>query len=124
MSFKIDLLEPRNLIVIKIEGLFSADDFVEILEQIVHSKDYPSNVNAVYDLTQMSFDNITSGFLQVLNVLAEKYGNARSGAKTAYVCPKDLQFGMARAWEAFVNDVPVKTMVTRSMEEALSWING
>lgn len=124
MSFNIELSGSHHLIVITIEGLFSADEFIEIMEQIVTSKEYPANINAVYDLTRMSFDNISSGFLQSLNILAKKYGNARRGAKTAYVCPKDLQFGMARTWEVFIDDVPVTTMVTRSMEEALSWING
>lgn len=124
MSFSIDFSGPLHPIVITLEGVLTADVFVEMLEQIVNSKEYPSNINAVYDLTQMSFDNINIEFLQSLTVLAKRYGKNRSGAKTAYVCPKDLQFGMARIWEVFVSDLPLETIVTRSMDEALSWING
>ncbi|MDD3814217.1 MAG: hypothetical protein PHZ02_06175 [Desulfocapsaceae bacterium] len=124
MSFSIDFSGPLHPIVITLEGVLTADEFVEIMEQIVNSKEYPSNINAVYDLTHMSFDNITIEFLQSLKVLAKKFGSHRRGAKTAYVCPKDLQFGMARIWEVFVSDLPLETMVTRSMDEALSWIQG
>ena len=70
----------------------------------------------------MFFHNITRDFLKSLAITAAKYAGKRSGAKNAYVCPEDLQYGMTRTWEVFLDSLPVETFVTRSMEEALKWI--
>jgi hypothetical protein len=122
MPFKIKFAGPRSPIIITITGVLTAEDVAEMLAQIVNSQDYPANTNAIYDFSQMSFDNITSDFLQSLDYQIQRSDNKRIGAKTAYVCPEDLKFGMIRAWEAFIDDLQVETLVTRSMEEALNWV--
>lgn len=122
MPFEIDFTGLDYPIIITIKGVLTINEFVEILAVIINSEDYPANIDAIYDLTQMSFDNITSDFLQSLDYCVQRDDNDRAGAKTAYVCPKELQFGMIRAWEAFIDDLPVKTLVTRSMDEAVRWI--
>jgi hypothetical protein len=122
MPFNIDFAGPHSPLIITIKGELTADNVVEILETITNAEDYPANINAVYDFTQMTFDNITNEFLQELDYRIQRENSDRVGVKTAYVCPKDLQFGMIRAWEAFIDDLPVETLVTRSMDEALSWV--
>ncbi len=72
MPFKIDFKEDNGLIIITIEGVFLLDDFDKIMKQITESTGYPTNVNAIFDLTQMSFDNIGSDFLRSLSFQAEK----------------------------------------------------
>ncbi len=122
MSFKIDFKEYNDSLLISIVDVFLPEDFDRIMGEITSSTEYPANVNAIFDLTQMLFDNITSDFLRSLQIRAEKYSDKRFGAKTAYVCPKDLQFGMIRMWAVYVDSLPVEIMITRSMDEALSWV--
>jgi hypothetical protein len=123
MPYKIDFAGPYSPIIITVIGKLTAEDVAEILEQIVSSEDYPANINAIYDFTQMSFENITSDFLKSLDYQIQRGNHKRVGAKTAYVCPEDLKYGMIRVWEALIDDLKVETLVTRSMEEALSWVN-
>jgi hypothetical protein len=40
----------------------------------------------------------------------------------ALVAKKDLMFGMARMWEAFVYKPPFETMVFKKIEDAQKWI--
>ena len=122
MPFNIDYIDPLQPIVISIEGFSSAGEFVEIMEQITNSQEYAPNVNSIYDLTRMSFENIFSDFLHKVKIRLRQYGDLRGEAKIAYVCPADLQYGMTRVWEVFCDDILTETMVTRSMEEALAWM--
>jgi hypothetical protein len=123
MPFKIDFTGPHSPIIITITGKLTTEDVAEMLEQIVDSEDYPANVNAIYDFTRMSFENITSDFLKSLDYQIQRGDLRRAGAKTAYVCPEDLKYGMIRVWEVLIDDLNVETLVTRSMEEALNWVN-
>ena len=40
----------------------------------------------------------------------------------ATACGSDLLFGMSRMWEALADEVPWKTLTTRSLIEAKEWI--
>lgn len=122
MSFKINYIESKNHILVEIEGVFSENDFHEILNTISTSNEYPSNINAIYDLSKMSFKNIDTNFLESLSEAANQYSKIREGAKTVYVCPEDIQFGMTRVWEVLASDVHVNIMVKRTISEAINWL--
>jgi len=122
MPFKIIHNKESAYLEIQIEGGFDQGDLVEILDTIINSNEYPDNINAIYDLSNMSFENISFDFLGSLSLIAKSYSNQRSGAKTAYVCPSDLQFGMTRVWDAYTDPVPIDKIVVRTMDEAITWI--
>lgn len=75
MSYKIDYLREDTLIIVSVEGVLLTDRFVETIKEVVDGKDYPPNINAVYDLTHMSFDNITSDYLQLMSNQAREFGH-------------------------------------------------
>lgn len=122
MPFKIVHNKQSAYLTVQVEGVFNQEEFVKILDAIVKSNEYPENINAIYDLSNMFFEKISSDFLYTLSLLAEKYSKQRSGAKTALVCPADLQFGAAREWDAYTDHIPVDKTVVRTMEEAIKWV--
>jgi hypothetical protein len=46
----------------------------------------------------------------------------RDGIAVAIVAPRDLEFGLSRMWQAFVEDNGWETMVFRSRKRAEAWI--
>ena len=42
----------------------------------------------------------------------------------AVVAPHDLEYGLSRMWQAFVDDTPIESTVARSRAEALGWLAG
>jgi hypothetical protein len=46
----------------------------------------------------------------------------REGIAVAIVAPRDLEFGLSRMWQAFVQDNGWDTMVFRSRERAEEWV--
>ena len=121
MPLKFDYLGMDEPILVTITGEFGEEDFTRLLEEFTKSTEYPPNADVVYDLTEMSFDNVSTEFFTSLVDIAERYPQ-RSGARLAYVCPEDLQYGMMRVWGVMVNRIPVNVNVFRSMEKAMAWI--
>jgi hypothetical protein len=42
----------------------------------------------------------------------------------AVVAPHDLEYGLSRMWQAFVEDTPIESNVARTRAEALRWLAG
>jgi hypothetical protein len=124
MNFYIEYNQHSNFILITILDNFSVNLFSAILDEITSSKEYPSNSNAIYDLSKVAFKDVTVDVLEALaqSIISEEYCEARKGAKTVYVCPQDLQFGRIRQWMAYAVDVPVELDVTRTMKEPIALI--
>ena len=40
----------------------------------------------------------------------------------AVVAPQDLEYGLSRMWQAFVDDTPIASTVARTRAEALAWL--
>lgn len=123
MSYSIQFVEEQQFVIVAISGIVSSKVFINAMAEIVSSSKYPDNINAVYDLSEMDFDNVTTGFLQFTKHQVRGLTEKRAGAKTVYVCPKDLQFGMARMWKVMIDDIPVDIHVVRSLDEAVDWIS-
>ena len=121
MTLKFDYLGQGEPILVTINGIFTVDDFTRLPDEFTSSREYPPNSDVVYDLSRMSFENISSEFFNSLVDIAEKYPQ-RSGARLAYVCPEDLQFGMMRIWSVLVGKIPVEVNIFRSMDDAMAWI--
>ncbi len=112
-----------NTVLVTLEGTFTNNDFDRIMKQLAESKQYPSNVNTIIDLSQTDFESITGDFLISLSSRSTLYNEQRSGARVAYICPNDIQFGRMRMWQAYVCLSPIERVVCRSMDEALDWMS-
>jgi hypothetical protein len=53
-----------------------------------------------------------------------EYAETHPPFAIAVVAPDDLEYGLARMWQAFVDDTPIQSVVARSRPEALIWLAG
>ena len=54
--------------------------------------------------------------------LSLEYEDVMKGGKIAFVAPTDIDFGLARAFEAYTAGEQRDLMVFRTHEEAIEWI--
>ena len=52
------------------------------------------------------------------------YAASHPPSAIAVVAPHDLEYGLSRMWQAFVDDTPIQSNVARSRSEALRWLAG
>jgi hypothetical protein len=53
-----------------------------------------------------------------------EYAGTHPPFSIAIVAPHDLEYGLSRMWQAFVDDTPIESTVARSRAEALDWLTG
>lgn len=74
------------------------------------------------------FSEVTDFSLQTVDV--QKLAKICIGASNhnaeitlVVIMPKDIEFGIGRMWEAYLDDIPWKVMIVRTREEAEAWLN-
>ena len=53
-----------------------------------------------------------------------EYAETHPPIAIAVIAPHDLEYGLSRMWQAFVDDSPIESNVTRTRPEAIRWLAG
>ena len=51
-----------------------------------------------------------------------EYAETHPPIAIAVVAPHDLEYGLSRMWQAFVDDTPIESKVARTRDEVLVWL--
>lgn len=97
------------------------------MDEITHSNQYPVNINALWDVREQDFTDVTSSTLQNLVKISKCYPE-RGNAMAAFVTNENLAFGMLRMYEITSsmeeNNTSQHLRVFRSYSEAEKWLLG
>ena len=76
------------------------------------------------DHRQLNLDKLTMADIDVMSHHFIKLDDRLGGGKCALVTNRDVDFGIARAWELMTGDqVAMQLYVFRSMEKAHAWLS-
>jgi len=78
----------------------------------------------LWDMSKADVSHVTSETLRNFAMKSAKLGVRREGGRTAVVAPTDLQYGLARISDVFLETegAPFSFRVFRAREEALKWL--
>lgn len=111
----------NNVLYGSIEGQLSMDEVRLMMEQLVVSKDFASDVRALWDLRKLNFTNIDANFERQLILLRQSFPE-REKAKIALVSNVDLSFGMKKMYEMLADDMHQNMKVFSNFTDAENWI--
>lgn len=113
----------NNVLYGSIEGQLSIDEVRLMMEQLVVSRDFSSDVRALWDLRKLNFSNIDANFERQLIILRQSFPE-RGKAKIALVSNVDLSFGMRKMYEMLADDMHQHMKVFSDYSDAENWILG
>ena len=113
----------NNVLYGSIEGQLTIDEVRLMMEELVVSKDFASDVRALWDLRKLNFTNIDANFERQLILLRKSFPE-RGKAKIALVSNVDLSFGMRKMYEMLADDIHQNMKVFSNFTDAENWILG
>lgn len=123
MPIKLELFSNQDLTFFTADGEISFSEASEIISSYYKGIDPRPTKNIIWDLRNASVASLSPYQITCLADLSAKYSELRDGGKTAIVASHDINFGIARVFEAETMDVPREFVVFRDMDQALRWIN-
>jgi hypothetical protein len=120
---RIEYFDDFDGLLINIEGEPSMEELLQIIEKIAAFNPSRTNIDAIYDLSELDASMVTSDFLKsfVYQIPPETV-EKRTGASVAYVAQDALTFGMTMVHQALITNLPINTSVFHTVDEAKDWI--
>ena len=116
--------EPvSEILTVKLSGLVSLEEMHRTMLQILEDSEIPSDTNAIWDVSDMEFNNITLEFQQQLVGLREQINDRRGHAKIAILSSYALAEPLVKMYTILSRNLSQTTKVFMLKDDAVKWLN-
>jgi hypothetical protein len=99
--------------------------FRDLLETLVSHEKWKPGAPFLINHTKLNAAPLTTDDMRSIAKLNNQYSAKLGHAKCALLLTHDLEFGLGRMWEVFVeNEWDVTEKLFKSREEAIKWLSG
>ena len=88
----------KGFLIITVTGQLSHEEYQAAMDEITQSEQYPADINALWDVRDQDFMNVTSGTVKRIIEISKKYPQ-RGASQVAFIVKDDLAYGMLRMYE-------------------------
>jgi hypothetical protein len=123
MEHAIEVEQDGRSFVVTTSGQGSAEGIIAFLDAIVSHPSWQPGHHILLDHRKLNIADITVKGIDRVSHHFQKIAPQLGGGKIALVMKKDIDFGIARAWELTTDEhVDIQIGVYRSMDEARMWL--
>jgi hypothetical protein len=123
MPIEVEVLQNGTGLLLRYRGNVTGKDKIEVMERLIASPELVSRLrymviddgSAHLDLSMEEVRIIAGQDRRIAQI-------APAGIVVAMIAPREVDFGMARMWQVFVEETGWETMVFRSFDEADLWL--
>ncbi len=106
-------------------GDAEVEKFRDVLEALVTHEKWKPGTPFLINHAHLNSAPLTTDDMRKIARLNEQYRAELGKSKCAHFLARDLEFGMARMWEAFVeNEWDVSEKLFKSRDDAIAWLSG
>lgn len=122
MAISLEYDANKGVLLGRIEGFLHLEDMKAALQQVVTAKEYPSDVDTIWDLTRMVFHNMDFSFAQNLVAIRRELLSQRGNPRLALVSDFELAEGVIEVYRVLSESLPQEMRIFRSVSQALVWL--
>ena len=122
MAIKINYLDGGIGIEIVAAGIVSGDEVLEAHKEIYNEENLHRQRYQIIDRTRCDYYCIRPEEIEKIAALDIAAAKINPHIVIAVVSPTDLQYGMSRMWQIYVEKSPLKTHIFRDRQSADAWI--
>ncbi len=117
-------IEPTSgLVVFTVTGGGRVKDMITALEDLFAAPEFRKNADILWDFSKWRADPPEAGELRELVSFLHKNKDKRgSGYKVSIVVSRDLDYGLARMFETYAENLPFTIRIFRKRPPAESWL--
>ena len=116
------IIDSQNdLSVFTVNGSLIADEIIERVEE--YYTRHPTKL-VLWIMGEVDLTAITSAGIERIIQIAKKHTGKRQEGKTAIVGSKDVDYGLARMYEAYagLENLPYEYNIFKDVDEAKEWL--
>lgn len=114
--------KQSRILMVKLSGTVSLQEMAEYSMEVIESSDIPSNTNALWDVSDMAFSNITLEFQQKVVEMRKQVDERRGKAKIAILCNYTLAEPLVKMYTILSQELSQTSRVFYVEDEAKAWL--
>ena len=123
MKHTLKVSKNGSLFTIKTEGGGNVEGIIAFLKDIISHPQWKPGNYILLDHRGLKIDAITVSGIEDVSAYFKSISDKLGNGKIALVMKRDIDFGIARAWENITAyDVDIKVYVFRELEKATRWL--
>jgi hypothetical protein len=125
MKFECTYDPEQNIVVAVTHGVASLDELINMEHHIINLLAQEKTGNILVDHSEADASLITMSDVERLSQIAALSKDILTKRKCAHIAANDLEFGLVRAWEIFIEMKNIKDFSTRAFRSkvhALEWL--
>lgn len=112
----------QQILTIKAHGYISVDNVEVALLDLLNSDEFHQNVNTIWDIRDMNFDNIDIVFIKRAIAVQKKYAQQRGAAKIAILSNYLLAAPIVKLYMILARKLLQKYNSFTSLDDAEQWL--
>lgn len=123
MSINLEYSNQQSILTVSVQGYLTLDHVEGAILDILESNEFYHDVNTVWDIRGMHFDNIDMMFLKQVIEVQKKYAERRGGAKIAIISNYALAAPIVKLYMILSKNLRQKYSAFSSVDEAEHWLS-
>jgi len=110
------------LLTCTVNDYLAVEEYLNALQEILSSHEYPCDVATLWDLRDMKFDNIDLEFEKKLIEIRQQFHSKRGAAKIALLYEDILAEPLVKLYGILSKDLSQNTKIFTIYDEAIYWL--
>jgi hypothetical protein len=113
----------EGLVIFTVKGGFTAEDFIAAIDEAAEEPGWRPAMDALFDMTDGVGDLLSPDALKrMARFMWNSTPKLGAGYKVAVVAKRDVDYGLTRMFQVFMNGPPFELRIFRDRGEALGWL--
>jgi hypothetical protein len=123
MKHSLNINEDESLFTVITEGEGDVKGIIAFLKDIISHPKWKPGKFILLDHRALRIDKITVSGIDEVSMFFKSIANELGNGKIALVMKRDIDFGIARAWEIVTDShVDISINVFRDIDKAIDWL--
>lgn len=125
MSIERHIDPDSGRITLTASGPTRFEDLKVALKGVTEAPDFRPGADIIWDFRNVESEALTADQLREMVAFVAGIADVRGiNYKVAIVVERNVDFGLARMYEVFADELPCELRVFRDLEEAVDWMAG
>jgi hypothetical protein len=124
MPIDCSIKKPTGPVVITASGPVKGKDIIGALVKMLQDPDFKKGMDALWDFrTVKSANSETAEIREIVSFVRANQEKRGTNYRVALVVSTDIDFGLARMFEAYSHELPFDIQIFKDIKDAERWLN-
>ena len=113
----------NNMVSIKLNGQLTERNILEAFDLAVKNPQYKNGMGRLWDFREADLSKLSTTTIQSMAKYSLKFPPGINDVRVAFVIGRDLEYGLARMFEAFSSKAHTLISIFDDVNEAETWLS-